>query len=92
VDTGQAAAAAAEGLRARGDVTWLHILTLNWRLCVAVFLTYCVTLSIFPGFLAGEGQTCGLCLCWAPHPMCWGCAGAVWASVSLQQISDPQSG
>jgi hypothetical protein len=58
-DLCQAAAAAepaAGRVQARGDsVTWLHILGLNWRLCVAVFMTYCVTLSIFPGFLAGEG-------------------------------------
>jgi hypothetical protein len=32
----------------------VNIVQLNWRLCVAVFMVYCVTLSIFPGFLAGE--------------------------------------
>lgn len=36
-----------------GEVSWSNILQLNWRLCVAVFLVYCVTMSIFPGFLAG---------------------------------------
>jgi hypothetical protein len=37
-----------------GELSWLNIAQLNWRLCVAVFMVYCVTLSIFPGFLAGE--------------------------------------
>jgi hypothetical protein len=35
-------------------LTWTAIVRLNWRLCVAVSVLYACTLSIFPGFLAGE--------------------------------------
>ena len=34
-------------------LTWLGIFRINWRLCLASFLLYTVTISIFPGFLAG---------------------------------------
>jgi hypothetical protein len=37
-----------------GPLTWTAIVRLNWRLCVAVSVLYACTLSIFPGFLAGE--------------------------------------
>jgi hypothetical protein len=39
-----------------GPLSWTAIARLNWRLCVAVFVLYACTLSIFPGFLAGKGQ------------------------------------
>lgn len=37
-----------------GLLSWRAIFKLNWKLCVAVFMVYAVTLSIFPGFLAGK--------------------------------------
>jgi len=44
-----------------GQLSWWNIVQLNWRLCAAGFMTYCVTLSIFPGFLAGgQGGVWGL--------------------------------
>ncbi|WIA31296.1 hypothetical protein OEZ86_002198 [Tetradesmus obliquus] len=35
-----------------GPLSWTAVARLNWRLCVAVFVLYGCTLSIFPGFLA----------------------------------------
>jgi hypothetical protein len=49
-----------------GPLSWTAIARLNWRLCVAVFVLYACTLSIFPGFLAGERQQPG-CLAVAEH-------------------------
>jgi hypothetical protein len=37
-----------------GPLSWTAIVRLNWMLCLAVFVLYACTLSIFPGFLAGE--------------------------------------
>jgi hypothetical protein len=34
-------------------LTWMGIVRINWRLCIAVFFLFAVTLSIFPGFLSG---------------------------------------
>lgn len=48
-----------------GLLSWRAIFKLNWKLCVAVFMVYAVTLSIFPGFLAGKWmmRRAGLCMC-----------------------------
>ena len=37
-----------------GQLSWWMIFKLNFRVNVALFLLIAVTLSIFPGFLAGE--------------------------------------
>eukprot|EP00775_Hariotina_reticulata_P012656 gene12656-12783_t len=43
-----------------GSLTWRNIFRLNWKLCVAVFFVYAVTLSIFPGFLAENVRSAAL--------------------------------
>lgn len=72
-----------------GEVSWWSILQLNWRLCVAVFLVYCVTLSIFPGFLAGThagfGSGCASRTC----VYMWEQGGAPCTTAWLPDTSSP---
>lgn len=49
-------AAAAPTKQPEGWLAWQHVAAQTWRLALAMFLLYVVTLFIFPGVLAEDAQ------------------------------------